>query len=256
MQLLSAWKQSLLLFEPKNFKLFVLVTFKTMWEGVKILLSWWWIFVLLHYALLKFFPYSIVSEVKNKSLLIRYLNHFIVIISILLFCLAVRPSIKKKNLYYLKDYLLPLIIIIIAYDLFYLIMSYMGKFAMLIGDIFFPAMLFFSFFLFDQKNIIKGTFYSFISAVKMVIYNLPLVLILSFIGALLRVLVKFLKSSLFTQIKIIMGNASVVDSWQFWAVVCFFILLNYFLRYFVVCIYNNIYIKNIHQHPELYIKQK
>lgn len=42
MQLLSAWKESLLLFKPSNFKLFFLVTLKSCIDTLKVWFRYWW----------------------------------------------------------------------------------------------------------------------------------------------------------------------------------------------------------------------
>ncbi|MFI5333206.1 MAG: hypothetical protein ACHQVS_03845 [Candidatus Babeliales bacterium] len=42
MQLLSAWKESILLFKPSNFKLFLLVTLKSFIDTLKVWFRYWW----------------------------------------------------------------------------------------------------------------------------------------------------------------------------------------------------------------------
>ena len=106
--LLKSWKESLSLFIPKNAKLFILVTIKTILQSYKLILKQlWWLFLI-----------SWGLDVLSARYCFISLCYLAPLISwlVTIFCvyLAIRPSMPRKTLaYYLGHarYFLPFFVI-------------------------------------------------------------------------------------------------------------------------------------------------
>src|SRR5579885_88683 len=119
MQLLSSWKDSLSIFKPANFKLFCLVTLKSLMETYKVWLKYWgWLigtFFIIEYFWpqfpvttgLDFFAMGPVNLLNMGPLVISSLlvikSCLIMLITFTLF-LSARPSTLKKSYIYFSEY--------------------------------------------------------------------------------------------------------------------------------------------------------
>jgi hypothetical protein len=97
--LFQSWKESLALFIPKNAKLFILVTIKTILQSYKLIVrDIWWLFVLstgLDMMYVYFF------DARSYFVIIPLFSWFITI-----FCmyLIIRPSLQRKGFTYYKEH--------------------------------------------------------------------------------------------------------------------------------------------------------
>lgn len=195
--LFRSWKESLLIFLPKNAKLFFLVVLKTIIRSYKILFrDCWWLVAL-----------SIISEVIY-DFYFGVASYFVLfplffwLITIFCMYLIIRPSVHKKNVgYYLQHkshflyYLSASFIMHAVAHALVLIGSYIvTKQALppLISLILFlpfltipflsiyttPLVSFFLFFILDKKSGIRNFCISLVQAFKMLFYNYPFCFIL------------------------------------------------------------------------------
>ena len=118
MNLLPAWRDSLTLFQPKNFKLFFLVTLKTMVDTFKVWIKYfWWIWALkiVYVAELLPIPYPaefFIAHPLFYALIPSYHNIFLVTI-----LLAARPSTALKNCAYFRSYFWRALLMIFLFSL-------------------------------------------------------------------------------------------------------------------------------------------
>ncbi len=263
MRLLRSWRDSLLLLAPQNFKLFTLVTLKSTFETYKALVCNVWYF----WALPVFFLIQIYfdkAELETRYFAKLSLSNYVVSGALLLFtaiwmtvvfCLATRPSIGKKTLHYFNAHgRFTLILAFVAIALWQLgfwsnwFFSYLRyeltsaaimvqSLGVLILADFIPLWIFFILFFLDSDGSITELWNAVVRAVKMTLYNLPLLLILMIVTVLpVFVLAKF------------------ILSWQ-WPAYIAPLLYIVLLKPFIINIWTNIYIKKFHEMPELYFKQ-
>src|SRR5579872_2618523 len=237
MTVLQSWKDSLQLLKPKNFKLFALVTIKSIMQAYKIYLQHFgWMILLLSVCAIA--PYFMPSQ--NYAFYNIQYKHIFFYTSCwlyeLLFLAAIfctRPSILQKD----STYFIAQFKKIILFWIFVPIFSWSS--ATYYGYIF--TVLFFA----DSEGGPKRFLLSLWNALKMVFYNFFLMWILGavvylcgLIGA--SCLAKFL----------ILQNISLYPY--------FFLLFNLIgalLLPIGVCIYTNLYIKRLHDQFDLYFKQ-
>lgn len=100
--LLKSWKESLLLFAPKNFKLFLLVTFKSAAESYSLLFYYFWWLLLLAFALAFGCFYHICMPVDN---ILHWLYQCLQLILFCILVILVRPSLMVKNRIYVRNQL-------------------------------------------------------------------------------------------------------------------------------------------------------
>ncbi len=232
MTLLQAWGDSLSLLKPKNLKLFLLVTLKSIIEAYKLLFKyWWWLYVIIIGSLLV--PYFI-----DVSLLtyIRLEKIFCWVYQVLLFATLVttRPSAEQKNCNYFRRYI-PYFLIVVPFLLVF--PSHVWPSALSSIYIFFNL-----FYLDSPKRILIGKFISklngsdilmsFIRTLKMIIYNYPLLLC---VGITLYAPLYIFCNSIYAPL--LLNVIKIV------------------LLPVPVCLYTNIYIKKLHDQFDLYFKQ-
>lgn len=167
MQLIASWKDSLTLFKPANFKLFLLVTLKSLKDTYKVwILYWGWllIFILFWELLTRFimasssiiefilmFPYGInkmllpflfsgpillLPSLQGHLLGVSWLatSYFVVFLLYLTFFLCARASVKIKNFSYFKDYVIHAFYLMIWFFLLSLLLvGYLIALAKIIG---------------------------------------------------------------------------------------------------------------------------
>ncbi len=126
MQLTKAWKESLYLFRPSHFKLFLLVNIKSIYEVYKMILCYFWPLLS---ALILFHLYSEHAFFKtSRFIFLEFMLQQLFIF--LIFCM-IRSSITKKTFsYFVRKfaYMVPfLFITVVVYFFNYLILFKMNK---------------------------------------------------------------------------------------------------------------------------------
>ncbi len=248
MTLIQSWIDSLQLLKPKNLHLFALVTLKSIIEAYKLMFKYfWWVIVLLVFCFVApyFFPHVHTAELADTIFGITRLtfNHFARHIAFflscwlyeLLFlavCFSTRPSVTQKNCDYFRTQFKK----IILYWLFVPLFSWSS--ASYYGYIF--TVLFFA----DSEGGPKNFLLSIWNAIKMVVYNLPLVVPVG--------MVVYLTGWAGGQL---IGQILTSDSIAIYPQ--FFLSLNLagaLLLPLGVCTFANIYIKKLHDQFDLYFK--
>lgn len=209
MNLLAAWQESLQLFIPKNFKLFLLVTLKAMVETYKTLITkFWWLILLcvgfdflLDYVPAKFDGLLIaVGAIFTEFDFISPLTDLAFLALTFLIFLAVRPSTAFKNAAYVRHYLkywlyfiaFNVIFTLISTSRFDLEVDEVADIAYVVQPAFdwlrgllllspmvvvTPLFVFLMAFILDSRNGVKDVVLSVVRAVKMCVYNYPFCLI-------------------------------------------------------------------------------
>lgn len=232
MQLWQSWKESFLFFLPKNFRLFLLVTLKTMVTAYKTLFTYfWWLFL-----------FTVPAVYSYLSVEYAFYVRFIAI-NLLLFCylLATRSSVRKKDTRYFFSY---------GFYIFYfattlcfvhalsIVASRISGLTVLYDLIDYgiaaPLFIFVMNFVLDSDGTVSSFFLSWWRALKMVFYNYPLCVISIMI---LRFLSNFIDWLLIT-----------VD------VHTIFCALNLKVISLVIpyCFFANVYIKKLHEQFGVY----
>jgi hypothetical protein len=237
MTLLQSWADSLTLLKPKHLQLFVMVTIKSIIEAYKsyIRYFWWAIVSLIMCAIAsQFLPlqdYAFLN-VQYKNLLF-FTSCWFYELLFLAVCFCTRPSILQKDSVYFFLQFKKIILFWIFVPLF----SWSS--AAYYGYVF--TVLFFA----DSDGGLKSFLRSLWNAVKMIVFNLPLIVLLGagiyffgWIGG--KGLAQFL----------IAQNIYLYP--QFFL---FFNVIGALLLPIGVCTYTNIYIKRLHDQFDLYFKQ-
>jgi len=244
MRLVQAWKNTLTLFYPTNFNLFILITIKSIIEAYKIIICyWWWLLLLIGGTSLfwwnntKFFDFF--------SIAFYYLFIFV-------FSLATRPSVAKKNIAYFRSYFILffptvagfLSIKLLGMLLVKIIGIKMGQrqsIYLLIKSFSYATQVFFIFFFLDSTHSIKELLPSLFRSVKMTIYNYPVCLIFGLIILGLEIAFSFFAGSfLFAwgQVGLLLRIISLTNMLVFTPL--------------QLSIFANIYIKKLHEQFDYY----
>lgn len=251
MRLLRSWRDSLLLLAPQNFKLFALVTLKSTFETYKVLARVWYLSLIPLITPIAIKLYLISLGPDNaldffKTTWSYHAGMFVASMQVLLtvmVCLATRPSIKQKNAAYFISYIRSSLMLVFVGTLLkqaYLLWSWVGwngAFSMQIATHYIPLWIFFILFFLDSDGSIKEFWTSVVRAVKMTVYNLPLLMILIFVVSLV--------GGVF---------AKLIVLHRLLAYASLFMYL-FLLKPLVINIWTNIYIKKLHEMPDLYFKQ-
>lgn len=259
-----SWKESLSLFIPKNAKLFLLVTFKSIIQSYKLIIKHlWWLFLL---SALLDKMYSCYCPQATYLCLLPLLGWFATIFGMYL---IIRPSIKQKNWNYYKDhwktflyfiffsiiaYLIPKILwavanqivfvthnihtVFYALSLPFLLIPILITFLMPPNVIVLyvsPLLTFFILFMLDSNASIKSIFGSIIRAFKMMMYNYPLCIFFFTVFVFCSVLTTVIIMNLFGRDSFLLSP----------------IVSNAFLP-IPLCILTNFYIKRLHEQFGLY----
>lgn len=240
MTLVQSWIDSLNLLKPKNFQLFAMVTLKSIIEAYKLLIKYfWWIvptFILfvvaLFFTLTYLYPsyYGSLKPTPDLTLAWFYMPVGFYVIYLLLFlavCFITRPSIAKKDCSYLQAQYKKII-------LYSFILAAFGASSLSAWSIF--LVLFFLDSRGGPKNFLLSMWY----ALKMIIFNYPL---LAIIGIMLN-----LPIWLINVVYIYKYNQ------MFMLPVMIYNGIAILLLPIGICIYANIYIKKLHDQFDLYFK--
>jgi hypothetical protein len=243
MTLIQAWGDSLSLLKPKHLKLFLLVTLKSVVDTYKVLLKyWWWLFAIaiLFYGTI-FLQAGIITYIwANK--IADYLLYDILLFATLV---TARPSLEQKNGAYFRRYMIYYLPILIYYLPMILLTVFFLPFGLLpITVIISPLYIFTVLFFLDSSKKLKDFAVPFFRALKMVVYNLPLLII---VGVIL-----YLPQYIFSCINISPLLIAGITIRQMHAILNIFSVL---LVPIALIPYINIYIKKLHDQFDLYFKQ-
>ena len=232
MTLIQAWGDSLSLLKLKHLKLFLLVTLKSIIDTYKVLLKyWWWLLVLSILCGIVFFKYGLRASwlAWNIQLWSYQILEFATLV-------AARPSLEQKNCAYFRRYMVNFLPVALL-----LLLLPKQIWPMGLSPIYSFTVLFFL----DSSKTIEDFFISFFRAIKMFIYNLPLLIIIAFVplNLPLEVLRHINISSLLTPGITLFHISAVLD-----------IIRTLYIPVYV-CLYTNIYIKKLHDQFDLYFKQ-
>ena len=237
MTLIQSWVDSLTLFKPKNFQLFVMVTIKSIMQAYKIFLYYfWWAMLLIAMCAVGSFFFSSHDYV---FLNVQY-KHVFFLTSCWLFellflaaCFSTRPSILQKDSHYFILQFKKIILFWIFMPLF----SWSS--ATYYGYIF--TVLFFA----DSEGGPKNFLLSLWNALKMVVFNLPLIMVLGGIiyGS------GWIGGQYLAQL---LAERGIPVYPKFFL---FFNVIGALLLPIGVCIYTNIYIKRLHDQFDLYFSK-
>ena len=251
MQLLQSWKESLSLFIPKNFKLFILVTLKSALETYSLLFYyfWWLILITLAFDIGCYWPECVLVgtpwELVKKALELM--------LGFALFML-VRPSVSLKRWGYfiehskkmffgfagfvaafpfLRRYLYRFVGYLPSTGLLGYVSAFLNT--MLTNSWLYvaPTFVFATLFYFDSDGSIESFFLSFYRGVKMLVFNLPFVLV-SLVG-----------------MWVFMGGIQWIAR-TFWTDPLVGRYLFFSFMPFMVSYFKSMYIKRLHDRFELY----
>ncbi len=251
MTLLQSWADSLTLLKPKNLKLFLLVTFKAGIDTYKVLVkNWLYVFLLpfgcciVPYLVMLILPLLFVEHADIKHFSFKHLFDWIYQAVLLVSLVASRPSLEQKDGVYFRRhmiYFLPIVLLLIGFP--------KSIWPTAASPLYFFAFLFF----FDSPKRISfmirsasdsDGLMSLFRAIKMIVYNLPLLIIVGFVLNLPWHIVSH-------HVPMSLLSAGVTMR-QIWIVSDIVAIL---LAPFIVCLYTNIYIKKLHDQFDLYFKQ-
>lgn len=254
MQLLTAWKDSLVLFIPKNFRQFLLLTANTIIQSYGVWIRYWW-WLLPIYAGIVWRSGLLDEYAQTDSLAMQIAFLGIVGLIFFTFLLSVRASILRKDYaYFLKyaqrpdTYFLYCIISLSALIYFldwsisigtdwpsHLYMLFVAYCAQL-------WFLFFMFFLLDSRGTLYDAIRSSYQSLTMMVYSLPFFIgcfmIMLPIVLMLQELVPFSVAFIHTHF---VGAFGLLLTWH-----CAISL--------PICFLSNVYIKKVHEQYSLYYK--
>jgi hypothetical protein len=257
MTLIQSWIDSLTLLKPKNAQLFIMATIKSLMETYRVMFFYLWLtgslVILLYISFFLIIPIFFDTYVVKESAtlgtytirespswignlfeaLMRWLYQLVFFIT----CLATRPSIMKKDWTYFKS------------RIYFFI--YIAIFLLLIPKAFWPTAwptltspfyIFLVLFFLDSAQDFKNFFFSLWNSLKMIMFNFPLLAIMSICyNVLLALNTYFIAPFIFMNDTVGLGFA-LCDIFGVWLLpIC-------------VCIYANIYIKKLHDQFDLYFQ--
>src|SRR5438128_1178522 len=161
MTLVQSWKDSLQLLKPKNFKLFVMVTIKSIMQAYKLYFKYfWWLLI----VMLLFFLFITPSSLVQSVVLLSFV-HVVYGLLFLGICFITRPSILQKDCSYLRIQFKKNLLNVLFVPLLFI-------------SPYSPWSIFLILFFADSEGGFKKFLLSMWNALKMVIYNLPLILVI------------------------------------------------------------------------------
>ncbi len=254
MTLVQAWIDSIQLLRPKNLKLFALVTIKSILEAYKSVFKYFW-WLLLICLMISGYRLLIVDS-RDMASLVRYAQvrgvvYLLYTLFFLGICFITRPSIAKKDCAYFRNQYAKIILYWLLWAaLMFVAATY--RFMPLFWVSAYSAWYIFTVLFFaDSSGGPKNFFLSMWHAVKMILFNLPLLLVASAFF--------YCSEILFFQI-IKRGIVFFVSEENAMAQALIFVrIISNFLGVLLmpigVCTYANIYIKKLHDQFDLYVKQ-
>jgi len=267
MYLLQSWKESLTIFIPKNFKLFLLVTLKSLLETTKTFFRYFWWLIVLELGgppllnMLGVFTKMPSGDVAN---IVAFLTVFAQTITLFCLYLIARPSVAKKDYAYFKHYSYYVaIVFFIAFVCSLVVQMSLLYARVLLGSLLVPLLFlvmlpsalgaFFLLFWFDSDGTIKNLFYSFVRSIKMVLYNYPFCLIASLLFGGMWALVSVVPVQTFI---FIYGAKLGILPLVVWPMLILRSIVRVLLFALQICFFTNFYVKRLHDQFTLYFPNK
>ncbi len=250
MFLLRSWKESLALFVPKNFKLFLLVTIKSAVEtyGFLVYYFWWLMLLVLVFDMGCYYP-----ECVLKGTTWARIETTLKLLLLFVLFVLVRPSVPLKNYTYIKQQIRKSLLgFLVIYGFFYMIRPEIGSFVMnsfskLLGPstafnllytllifiyddaplVILPVFVFSVLFFLDSVGSIKEFFLSVWRGIKMFFFNFPFCLLSIMIVLLIW--------------KGLLATFGIYGQYLFFSFIPF-----------VVSYFKNMYVKRLHDQFNLY----
>lgn len=259
MQILQSWKESLLIFKPSNFKLFLMVTVKSILETYKLLLCYFWWLVLLYV----FFSVLVYAFFFSDSQILAFLFLAIMFVTFLI----VRPSVERKGYSYFSKKLLYIGLIGIFYPIIvFLVLFFTVLFFSVLGIpfpfwlriILAPFIGFIApvFFLFVTPLSIFYTLFALDSDIDMRAidsYTMRIAKIMKIFGeAFFRAGKMVLFSYPFCFVSYLLFYGMYQSLHWIIPYPLFFRFFHLLLLPILICIFANFYIKQVHEHFDLY----
>lgn len=292
MGLLVAWKESLSLLKPKNFKLLMMVTLNAIAKEWVSVMKWLMSFVLSY--LLIHFLISYYEEEAFASTFSMGRYSFVFYVMIFVWCFALHPSVGRKSkyaffsskdvwvwagsvllfqsivaffMYYVKAHVFsPTSDFVDASNFFdwhgyYVDVSLLGwhgylfalvALIMLNVCLIWPMLM--VFFSLDSDCSLKSILYSVIRSAKMILYNFPglMVIVTGVVGVGM-----FFELSLFVLLRFFMPLCSPIEVgslvYAMLMIMALFGLMGSVIVPFIVSVISNVYIKQLYDHKDRYI---
>ena len=244
MQLFQSWKESLLIFKPQNFKLFLLVTLKAIADTYRVWLKYWgWLFIVN-------IVFVGISQIGGQAQpYVQVIADYIESTILFMLFLIVRPSLRPKNYAYFMSYKSSMYFIYVGavavatifvwlatWTLFnHLLLLFIPKWIALntwfVYGMFLAYLFsFYTLFLLDGDCTTQNALASFIRSGKMIGYNLPFIMpSFIFFIILLLIIRPFINLG-----PVVYQNALI------------------FLAPIPLCFLTNFYIKRLHDQFDLY----
>ena len=247
MTLLQSWVDSIRLFKPKNFQLFCLVTLKSIGGASQLMIKYFWWLILLYLGAtcgpLLF---------ESDTLIIRSAVFAFFLYQLLFFmvCVATRPSLIKKDCAYFRSEFGSF------FNYIFFVLGLIGiafSFGIFLNPTSSGIATFLILFFLDSPKKLKDFFRSVWHALKMALYNCPLMIGMTAFMWIINWILYFPYSlildtdslrSLFVGSTVGIGFLLTIES-----------LLRILFLIIFVCFYANIYIKRLHDQLDLYITE-
>lgn len=238
MTLIQSWVDSLQLLRPKNLQLFVMVTIKSIIDAYKLYFKYfWWLLLTLPLLFLFFIPNTPI-QFSTMHCLCNTLYGLLLLGA----CFLTRPSILQKNCSYLRTQFKKIILYWLSWNLLLFPLFFISSYS--------SWYIFFVLFFVDSEGGFKNLFLSMWKALKMVIYNFPLIFVINLCFGLFLLILTPLIQIIFRvspmPINMYATYANIYSKQ---------IIIGAFLMPIGVCTYANIYIKRLHDQFDLYFPQ-
>lgn len=244
MTLIESWMDSLHLLEQKNLQPFAMTTLKSILETYKLMFKYfWWLIGL---QLICFVP-SLLS-----------IGSFFIVIGLqqLLFCLTciiARSFMVKKDFVYFRSYFYSLIYFVPLLLLSSVVESLFGSISGKLLPFSAWTIFFILFFLEAEKNV-KNFFLSAWHALKMIIFNFPLILCVHLVLCIFTAMVfSMMNVTALGTVAFVWATGASMQS--LFSVGLIYVIIMIFLLPIEICTYTNIYIKRLQDQFALYAEQ-
>lgn len=221
--LLRSWKESLLIYVPKNFKLFLLVTIKSAVQtyGYLIYYFWWLLLLLILLDVGCYYP-----ECLLPSGLWNFFDLLVKACCLLITFILARSSLSLKNVHYIIEQLYKSWFgFFLLYLIFYFLFKFFSYifFALVLMPIFICAL----FFYLDTFGSLQDLLLSWWRGIMMYLFNAPFFLVVSCVVAFLWY--------------------QTASSYSIYGTYIFFLFVPFMVSYF-----KNMYVKRLHDQFNLY----
>lgn len=273
MNLFVAWRDSLTILQPKNLKLFLLVTLKSIVDTFKVWIKYFWLLPVLYVSWISLILYVRLVPSEGAMSFFGTLNQYLRFIPVYIYIfippfalvckgtllLAARPSTALKNCAYFRSYFLRLLVaffvmgvlnglygLVITMGLRYVenTAAFIFNYGLMsIGFLLFLYLINYTLFFFDGDGSFRSFAKSFIYAAKMTIFNLPFYVVVTLVSAVLPVL---LGSFMLSLIMPYLNQASAIG------IMIFMMIFGALQDLFTICLLTNFYVKKLHDQFTLY----